>query len=163
MSYDIYIGEAVLSLPGPDWNEIGVTVKGETLDDAPSFRGDSMTGRGNGRHPGYGAWAEFCRRVGLFEFFFAEETGMLVCHPGCKLLRPQDGETVAAALEAYRASHPDARPGWCRCKTCAKTSFDRDDDSQHEDLDGDLARLIWLDFWVRRALKRCDVPAMSNR
>ena len=39
----------------------------KTLPDAPEFPGDEMTGKSNGRHPGYGQWREFCEQVGLEE------------------------------------------------------------------------------------------------
>lgn len=158
MSYSIYIGNAEqsctieaawkdavqnqdvrLSLP---WD--GVTVAGMALRNAPQFPNDEMTGQGNGRHPGYSQWSDFCDEAGLEELFFAKHTGLMSAHPGTFMLRREHHATVRRALDAWRAKHPTSTPGF------------------GGEYDPILARLMWLDFWMDWALTNCERPAISN-
>lgn len=160
MSYDIYIGEAVFSDPDKEYNDIWIVVHSIQLPNAPKFRGDDMTGQGNSRHPAYSGWSNFCDRTGLYKLFFDEHHGLMRKHPGCFRLRKTDRASIKEALDSYKAKHPNSIPGWCSCKEC--NSCFKSDNLPHEELDGDLARLIWLDFWVDWAMNNCDVPVISN-
>lgn len=170
MSYDIRIGEAVLDVPSADAadeygdNELTVQVKPARSRCAPSFPGDFMTGRGNCRSPGYSQWTNFCREAGLYDLFFDEEAGLMRRHPGCFLLRPAHLVRVGAARKVWEQAHPGKVPGWDpdldgfgHDKT---TGQKRKPDPKY---DGVLARLIWLEWWMGWALKRCKVPAIFNR
>lgn len=168
MSYDIYIGEAHLEAPdpndGPEENCFRVDVESVVRTDAPSFPGDKMTGQGNSRHPGYSQWTDFCRKTGLYELFFNKSTGLMRKHPGAFRLLGEHQGTVAVALECWMRDHPGARPGWCECPSCnpLRDRDAADKQQKHEDLDGDLARLIWLDWWIRWAMANCDCPTIYN-
>lgn len=166
MSFDIYIGEAKISVPSKEdlddgYNALEVRVDGMALPDAPQFPGDFMTKNGNSRHPGYGAWHDFLRTAGIEPLFFNKENGLMRRHPGCFMLAKSHAEEIAEALARWRRDHPKAEPGWCECATCDKLSA-RDAKPVHRELDGVLARLMWLDFWVRWALANCAVPAIHN-
>ena len=113
MSYDIYIGEAVIDAPDPaEHNDLDIVVKGLLLPDAPTFPNDETTGNGNGRSPGYLQWSDFCREAGIYDLFFDEEEGMMRRHPGCFLLRQRDLDRVRSALDRWRTAHPGTVPGF---------------------------------------------------
>lgn len=144
MSYDIYIGDAVrCTCPPEDECHQSWHVEGITLPDAPAFEGDKMTGQSNGRHPGYAQWHEFCRAHGLEALFFDPHTGLMRQHPGCAFLTPDHLAAVEAAVKRYQTRHPGAVPGLA---------------TGHYD----LVRLLWLEWWMRKALDTCEVPALAN-
>lgn len=147
MAYEIYIGE---------WNrgatadEEGCTPQDVSLieiDGAPTCAGDEMTGCSNRRQPSYGVWDRFCRATGVYALFFDPRKGLMREHPGTASLTKGHAKEIAAALARYRANHPDAQP-----------TFESADEHDHH-----LARLIWLDWWVRWALANCRQPAIHNR
>jgi len=148
VSFDIYIGEAVLDVPSAqDASEgalIEAYVEHVTLLDAPVFAGDIMTGNGNSRHPGYSQWAEFCKITHLDDLFFDESVGLMRAHPGCVLLQPHHRAAVRKALGKWEEEHQGAHAGF------------------ENGQDGILARLLWLDFWIGWALANCKVPAIYN-
>lgn len=163
MSYDIYISEAVIGVPDDpsEWNGLDVEVHGLERDDAPSFPGDEMTGKSNSRHPGYSQWADFLRDVGLYSLFLDRESGraLMQNHPGCTMLTRADHEQIAAALDRWRTKHPGKVPGWDpTLKGMAAVTGEGADPKY----DGNLARLIWLEWWVRWALANCKTPAIYN-
>lgn len=169
MGYSIHIGEAKLEkvskLDLEDSNEITARyrVVGDSLDEAPQFRGDEMTGKGSGRYPSYSSWSEFCKNNGLHDLFFNEETGLMRHHPGCFLIQQSDLDAVKTALANRKKLYPNAKPGMCNCDECSKKNFWKSDGLPHEEgYDYDLARLEWLVFWMEYALKNCDLPAISN-
>ena len=165
MSYDIYIGEAVVDVPSADtlrdgYNELSVCVDEFKLDDAPHFPHDEMTSNGNSRHPGYSQWSNFARQAGLHAFFFDKENGLMREHPGAFMLTQDHSEVVSNALSKWRREHQAIEPGWCGCVQCCGRMGDKA--AKHVDRDGVLARLIWLDFWIRWAIGSCKVPAIYN-
>jgi len=162
MSYDIYIGNAELESewPGEDGPVAEWTVKGHAEPDAPTFPGDFMTLNGNSRHPGYSQWADFCRQVGLYDLFFAEWEGLMCEHPGIAVLKPEHLAVVKAARELWSAQRPSAIAGW---------DFDpifggkNSVDDGVRGRDGNLARLLWLEWWMDWTLRTCERPALHNR
>lgn len=170
MSYDIYIGNAELETdwPGEDWDgpHAEWVVSGMTHPDAP-FKPD-MTENSNGCHPGYGQWGDAMRTLGLDDVWFAEETGLLSMHPGIKVLTAEHLARFESAREAYRAEHPDRRPGFCPCYDCdALGRFKRgaaEDGPPHDPTwDSNLSRLDWMCWWAKWALENCERPAVYNR
>jgi len=176
MGYTITIGEARVEAPDAseamDWPHISVRAEGFSHDDAPTFRGDSMTGNGSSRSPSYTAWAEFCEAVGLYRLFFGVDrgeaherggnAGLMSRHPGAALLTKEHHAQIAAALVRYRTEHPEARPGWME-HTEGGDFFCGPWDPETVGLDGNLARLMWLEWWTRWALANCKVPTLANR
>lgn len=175
MGYNITIGTAFINPPdeseAAEWPHIGVRVEGTSHPDAPTFPGDGMTGNGSTRSPSYSAWAAFCRNVGLHRLFYGREAhephepgrnaGLMSEHPGAVLLTKAHHAEIAAALDRYRTTHPGARPGW-PVPAEGGNDFDGPYTPETINLDGDLARLIWLEWWVRWALDSCAIPALRN-
>jgi len=158
MGYSIYIGNAVIShdeedlsahytvehvehANAPEWPDpVGP-------DGKPDFMlGVDISGKTNGRHPSYMSFAEWARRVDLYELFLGvdEHEGLLNPHPGCHRLTPEIVAEVCAARAKWEASHPGAMPGW------------------REGEDPDLAKLIWYGWWMTWAMANCKIPAISN-
>lgn len=165
MSYDFYIGEAVMEPPSKEdlkdgYHEIRVRVSAHEEADAPSFPNDFMTGKGNTRHPGYSQWHDFCNAAGLEDMFYNKESGLIAQHPGTSMLTRTHADLVTRARKLWEEGHRGAKPGWCSCRKCdiliAKNRKD------HVELDGILARLLWLEWWINWALKNCKIPAIHN-
>lgn len=153
MGYTIRIGQAVLGVVDNQYEVHVADAAG-----GPQFIGDAAWDTGhNVRTPSYSGWAEFTRVTGLRKLFYGAE-GLIKSHPAIVQLRPVHLQIVRGALDQYKTEHPDAKPGWCCCSSC--TCAD-DPEAPHVELDGDLARLFWLEFWMDVALKGAD-PAMEN-
>ncbi len=164
MSYSIYIGEATVAeydAEDPDdAAEVYVTVERIESRDAPSFPGDEMTGKTNGRHPGYSQWGEFCEQTGLFAIFFDTDDGLLVPHPGVRRLTKKHLAAFAAAEKKWLAKHPDKIAGWDPAYNLfAMGTTKAAADPRY---DGNAERLRWLVWWTEWALKNCKKPSMAN-
>lgn len=164
MSYSILIGNAEIE---SSWDvEDGCfaqwAVSGHSEPDAPNFPFDGMTENSNGRHPGYSQWADFCRATGLHELFYGATGGILNRHPGCVPLTAGMLETVRSALAQWKARHPDAIPGWNYDPEYMSFKGSRHVDDGVRGRDGNLARLLWLEWWMQWALTNCERPAISN-
>lgn len=175
MGYDIYIGDTEMEIIDiyDDDEEEYVTPYSRVVDgrvryfkpvvrkeikipDAPTFPNDEMTGNSNNRHPGYIGWSEFCKRAGLYDLFFNHATGLMREHPGHVTLEEQHACVISKALERWKQAHPNAAPG-----------FDVPYPWQEGygvplGYDPILARLLWLDWWVRWALEHCEHAAIYN-
>lgn len=160
MSYSIYIGQAELRPADPedgDEGRIDVIVESMSLDEAPEFPRDILTGKSNGRHPAYSGWANFIDEAGLKDMFRNQDTGLMRDHPGCFPLLPQHLIRVEAALEIWKTkARKDAIPGWDPKADPWKG------DSADPRYDGTWARLEWLRFWIDWALKNCSRPSIYN-
>lgn len=176
MSYDIYIGEttmrqiddedAACRIEYGHTPEHSRTVNGKTVyyepcvgeikqDDAPTFPNDFMTENGNYCHPSYSGWSHFCDATGLTGLFFDREHGLMRKHPGFQPLHAEHALVINQALKQWREAHPNTEPGF--------EKFDyRTGESSNYGYDANLARLIWLDWWVKWALKNCENPAIGN-
>lgn len=182
MSYDIYIGEAVVADVDPSEDdgddhayELKSRVNEVEVPDAPTFPNDDMTGKSNGRHPGYSQWANFCDEAGLWALFSDVEDGLMREHPGCFLLRPAHLVAVRKALKKWKKEHPRAVPGFGDREEFERGLRMSKKGTEHHERqrallekmptwgwDAVLARLIWLEFWFSWALKNCKVPAVYN-
>jgi hypothetical protein len=152
MGYSFTIGNAVPTHSKEYFPELyaGWEVEGATHPDAPVFPNDELTGSSNSRSPSYGAWTEFCRSAGIYGLFYDDYGHLLAGHPGCIGIDQDFADGVALALRRYRAQAtlPPGFEGW--------------DYKGTPRYDYNLARLIWLDFWVRWALENCETPAIQN-
>jgi hypothetical protein len=160
MGYSFHIGNAVHDIyeeDGEKWESWPVA--GTTHPDAPTFPHDEMTGNGNGRHPSYSGWSAFCKDAGIYEFFYTE-SGHLKCgHPGTMFITYDDLAVIQLALEARKniATKP---PGFDGYPVLDKNGqYSSPDQGKY---DGTLARLIWLEFWMRWALENCETPGIQN-
>jgi hypothetical protein len=144
MGYSIRIGNAVPEFSKEDGELYACwVVKSATSDEAPTFINDQMTGNSNGRHPSYSGWGDFCDATGLGDLFYKKWEGLIYKHPGCVMITEDHYAEVHNALERYQkiATKP---PGFA------------------DAYDPQLARLMWLDFWMRWALDNCETPAIYN-
>lgn len=147
MGYSIYIGEYKVTPPDPEFPEDGeyICVEDVECDDAPTFLGDGMTGHSNSRHPSYGGWSDFAWEVGLHDFFFDQQTGLMREHPGTFDLEKSHLLAVQEALVEYRKEYPHIKPRFGA-----------------SDVEANLARLIWLAWWIEWTLANCKRPSISN-
>lgn len=144
MGYSIYIGEAELEKEKYSGMYRG-RVYEEYLPSAPSFTGDPLSSNKNGRHPSYGGWHDFVKKVGLNDFFFDKDCGIMRAHPGCFILKEEHLFKIKETKINWIARHPNAIPGFM--------------DISKDDV---LARLIWLEFWIDWSLENCKNPAIFN-
>jgi hypothetical protein len=146
MGYYIAIGNAVPEF-SKDYGELYACWKVvETENDyAPNFPGDHVTAKRNIRMPSYTGWSEFCDKVGLTELFFARPEGLFFQHPGCVMITQDHYQQVYDALKEYR-KHAKRPPGY----------------DDFGNLDYNLARLMWLEYWMKWALENCETPAIFN-
>jgi hypothetical protein len=152
MGYTFTIGNAVPRHDKSDFPHLWAEWKVQKAShpEAPTFPNDAMTSNGNARSPSYGVWSEFCREVGLYDFFYDSRGNLHAGHPGCIGLTKEDADAISAALTRYRAKAklPPGFEGW------GYKGPDR--------YDAWLARLIWLDWWTRWAVENCETPAIQN-
>jgi hypothetical protein len=161
MGYSITIGNAKPEFSKDDGYLMAMwTVDAVQLPEAPTFPHDELTGNSNGRSPSYTGWAEFCREAGIYDLFLEKYEGLMTPHPGCKLLQKEHLLIVQAALEKRKrtASLP---PGFCGWPNLNKDTgkMEHPDDGKYDAI---LARLIWLEFWMKWALENCETPAIEN-
>jgi hypothetical protein len=157
MGYTLTIGEAKLREHDPldcDGELIArYVVEHVSHPDAPAF--GEPTDRTNSRWPSYSVWRDFARDVGLEDFFYCKERGLIRSHPGCFLLQGHHLEEIRAARLRRQGSNGGRPPG-----------FWDEDEKTHQYIDNgndpELARLIWLEYWVNWALSDCKVPAIAN-
>ncbi len=154
MGYTFNIGNAVPEFDKEYFPELYAkwAVEGKTLKKAPKFINDEMTGQSNSRSPSYTTWSDFCKTVGLYDFFYNPQGHLHAGHPGCIGIEQKDADLVTAALRLYekKAIHPPGFSGWEGPK------------EGDPEVDAHLARLIWLEFWMQWAVKNCETPAIEN-
>lgn len=159
MGYTITIGNAVPEHSKED-GELSAryVVQSARSDEAPTFPNDELTGNSNNRSPSYTAWHEFCRETGLEYLFYNNSTGLLRQHPGCFLLQPYHLAAVYSALTRWQntATKP---PGFAGIKIGEDGHITYPDEGKY---DHQLARLLWLEWWMRWALAHCETPAIQN-
>lgn len=160
MGYSIYIGEPEVEFINDDWNDgeliADINIPEVKLLEAPTFPNDPLSAKNNGRHPSYTGWHDFCRITGLIDLFYDEEKGLIRKHPGCFRVEVKHLNEVRDALQNFLNKNPDAVPAFGADPLC------KNNDPVPANADGNLARLIWLEFWMSWALDYCKVPAISN-
>lgn len=159
MAYTIRIGECYIyeSEEGDLW----VDVEEVKHSDAPTFPGDDMTGNSNDRGLSYLAWSQFCEKAGLNDLFFHKETGLMREHPGCFVLKQEHVDIVEKARTAWQKENPGTTPGWCVCHECRPLE-NKEKMVAHVETDFTLARLLWLEYWMKWAMKKCKKPGVYN-
>ena len=161
MSYNIIIGNAEPDF-GSDCGELYAQwiVKERENEDAPKFPNDELTGKSNGRYPGYSQWSGFCKICGLHDLFFDKWEGLMVPHPGCKIINRDHYQQVVDALEKWKITST-LPPGFGKDPVFNDQSQDWEypDSDKYDPI---LARLIWLEYWMKWALENCKIPAIYN-
>lgn len=171
MGYNIAIGEACFD-GDRDEAYLRVWVEGEAHEEAPTFPNDTLTGNSNSRSPGYSAWTNFCRDVGLYGMFYGRdgrrdpymepdpdshrEAPVLAEHPGFAAINQADVLAVKRALDEHIAKYGELTPGF-------RTWDEREEDAPPDAMQcAQRARLIWLDYWCRWAVENCKWPIIAN-
>lgn len=171
MGYNIAIGEAVFDGCKED-AYLTVWAKTENHDAAPVFPNDPITGNSNNRSPSYTAWADFCRKTGLYGMFFGingrrdpymrpdenchRGEPIMAHHPGYAAINAEDALAVRQALDRHVSKYGELTPGfrdWMENDTDAPLNANEC---------AERARLIWLDYWVDWAVKNCTHPVIAN-
>jgi hypothetical protein len=127
-----------------------------SLDHAPTFPNDEMTGKGNSRHPSYSGFANFCDDTGLSELFFEEYTGLMRNHPGIFQIRQEHLDVIDEALKNWKEEHPNSVPGFLPDSFSGGKWFNTPVEAG---IDHNLARLIWFQFWFKWAIDNYGVKA----
>lgn len=151
MGYTFTIGNAVPKFSKDCFPDLEAywDIDGLTRDDAPSFPND--TDQRNMRSPSYSVWHNFCKNTGLYQLFYNEDGNLWANHPGCVGITKEDADIVSAALAKYKLTAtlpPGFEEGW--------------NHTGPANYDYDLARLIWLEWWMRWAVENCETPAIQN-
>ena len=154
MGYIFKIGNAKPHFSKADFPYLDARwrVEDVKIESAPDFPND-FGGKSNMRMPSYTVWFSFCQNVGLFEFFYDETNRLRADHPGCIGITQEDVDLVSEALRVYQS------------KATLPAGFESSDilkDDHIPSCDGDLARLMWLEWWMRWALENCQTPAIEN-
>lgn len=171
MRYTITIGEADIFYSADD-PAVWIEAKFATDENAPNHC--PFTRTGNSRSPGYAAWSDFCRDAGISELFFGQgwsreratydpcpdgfhrESPLFINHPGAQAINQLDADYISQKLDEYMRNRPDAEPGFWEMGEHTKWKV------VDNGKDPVLARLLWLDFWFRWAVKNCERPIIQN-
>lgn len=152
MGYTFTIGNAIPVHDKTDFPYLTASWEVEPTCDAlaPTFINDTMTGNSNVRSPSYSVWSNFCHATGLYEFFFTPDGHLHAGHPGCCGITKEDVKTVTTALNRYQ--HAAVLP----------PGFEKIEYNGPPNYDYHLARLMWLEWWMRWAVEHCETPAIQN-
>jgi hypothetical protein len=159
MTYDIRIGDAV---PNPDDTESArhpYMVPIEEDEGAPTFAYD-LSGQTNRRDLAMLGWEAFARETGLHDLFFHSEHG-LCRSPACRTvpLTRAHLDHVARARERWVAGHLSGTAGWDYTERLSVPPGVADDGVRGRD--GHLALLLWLEWWMARALAQSRRQSIS--
>lgn len=164
MGYNLSIGElSVIYDNNTDYPNISLECHHKELKDAPAF--DEPTDNTNERWPSYTGWTDFASYVGLTALFFGHddkgidirEDALISNHPGCIPLTDVHRRDVNKALAAYKIKYPDAIPTYGK-----KQEHLLDIDKDNPRYNSEMARLVWLAYWVNWACDNCKQPVFVN-
>ena len=144
MGYTLTIGQLETSWNTDDGLESTIrnSARGEHLKTAPAY--GEPTDHTNSRWPSYSAWHNFAEFVGLKDFFYSNETGLLRKHPGCIPLSEKHKEIVDKAYKDFYEKYPNAKAGYSQKQL--EDSVGKDKDWPDENIWA--ARLEWLKFCI---------------
>ena len=158
MGYTLRIGELETSITDDGLESVVYNdAKSETRDDAPAF--GEPTDKTNSRWPSYTQWSNAMKFIGLHEFMFNKETGLIRNHPDCVPLKKEHKEIIDKAYADFYTKYPNAKAGFSP-KINEKEGIYEDNEWPAEN---DYAvRLEWLKYWVDWALENCKQPVFFN-
>lgn len=152
MGYVIKVGEVI---PRIDENNVlNWEIESFVHEDCPIFFGDNS--KANTRYPSYSVWGDFCEVMRLEDMFYLRAYDRTPKKAkGVIYLTEADLEMVSNSLAEYR-SKVKIPPGFEGedYEPTYTTNYD-------PKYDGHLARLIWLEWWMRWAIANCKMPALS--
>ena len=161
MGYTIKIGNAKPDFSKEDGRlSARWVVENANNENAPTFPNDEMTGNSNTRSPSYSAWYNFCKDAGIYDHFYDDRGWLIGGHPGCILITEEHLKIVGDA-RATRESMVTKPAGFCGFPVMNQETekWEYPDDGKY---DATLARLIWLDWWLKWAFANCETPAIEN-
>lgn len=152
MGYTLIIGELETEITneGLETN-IEHSAKIKKLKKAPAF-GEPIDFT-NQRWPSYPAWADAMKFVGLYDFMFNKETGLIANHPGCVPINKEHKKIIDKAYSEFYKKYPNAKPGY--------STIDNNDENWPPE-NSYSVRLEWLKFWVDWAVENCKTPVFYN-
>ncbi|WP_435549730.1 hypothetical protein [Desulfobacterium sp. N47] len=160
MGYTFKIGNAVPKIyEENDYMFLRFEVEPVVSEDAPAFKGDEATGKTNIRRPSYINWHEFCKETGILDVFFDDRGNLRFGKYGCVMLRKSDHIKVKEALELWQKT-ATIPPGFDDSLTFNEETQQWYEEGEQK-YDYQLARLIWLEWWMGWALKNCETPAIE--
>lgn len=151
MGYTFKIGNATPRHDKDDFPYLSASWDVDAIEcaDAPDIPND-ICGKRNERSPRYSVWADFLRATDLYDLLMNERGSPVGGHPGCWGLTREMADRISEARRDYES------------KARLPAGFERFDHSGPRSYDDTLARLIWLDWWVRWAVENCETPAIAN-
>jgi len=151
MGYTFTIGNAVPHHSTEDFPYLSARWEVEPMEhpDAPDLPND-FSGKHNERSPSYSVWSDFLKEVGLYDLLMSECGFPIGGHPGCSGLTREMADRISEARRKFEE------------KAVLPPGFEPFDHTGPAKCDYTLARLIWLDWWVRWAVDNCKTPAISN-
>jgi len=149
MGYNLSIGQLITTIEADGLDSyIRNDVEFQHNEGAPAF-GDMGDGT-NSRYPSYVIWADCMWFVGLYDFMFSKDNGLIRDHPGCVLLTQEHKQMIDKAYTKFYAKYPNAKAG-----------YPKDGENAPEE-NSCAVRLEWLKYWVDWALVNCSKPVFVN-
>lgn len=162
MGYSFKIGNAKPEFSKDyDYLDAWWEVEGAANAAAPVFPNDEMTGNTNMRSPSYSVWSDFCKTTGISAVFYDERLQSMRCgHPGTQLITLDDYNIVKDALARWQetATLPPGFDGFPVYDPLLD-DYVSPDEGKYDPI---LARLIWVEYWMKWALDNCETPAIRN-
>lgn len=151
MGYIIKVGNAI---PRIDENSVlDWDIECVVHEDCPTFFRDNS--KENIRCPSYSVWGDFCEVVGLEDMFYLRAYGRTPKRAkGVVYLTVAHLEEVSNSLTKYRSA-VKIPPGF------EEENYELTYLTESPKYDGHLARLIWLEWWMKWAIANCKMPALS--
>lgn len=157
MGYTLKIGELKVSINGEGIDSyISNDVELVEHENDPAFR--EPTDYQNIRWPSYTAWADSMRFIGLYDFMFNKDNGILREHPGCFPLTKEHKEIIDKAHYDFYKKYPNCKAGYS--PLTKENEFFEDENWPKEN--NYAVRLEWLKYWVDWALANCKMPVFYN-
>lgn len=147
MGYHIDIGNGVERIEDEETG-LEMCVDTISLPNAPCFPNDP-TSDTNSRTPSYHTWALFCTETGLFPWYYNPDRTERWGYPGHLVITKAEIETVSHVLQQYGATVNDP-PGFDQAPGIRGPV----------QYNGNLARLLWLQWWMTWAIENCPNPVV---
>jgi hypothetical protein len=157
MGYTLRIGELETTVEYEGLESyISNDAKSETHENAPAF--GEPTDNSNSRWSAYLCWSNSMRFVGLYDFMFNNETGLIRHHPDCVPLVKEHKEIIDKAYKEFYEKYPNCKAGYS-LKTLQDFFYH---DAEWPEENSYATRLEWLKYWVDWALENCKYPVFYN-
>lgn len=157
MGYTLKIGELTSEIVKEGLESyINNNVVCVSNDKAPAF--DEPTDYMNERWPSYTSWHSAMYFVGLEDFMYNKESGLLRRHPGCFPLVVEHKEIIDKAYQEFYKKYPNCKAGYSPKELADFTVEDKDWPEENNW----ACRLEWLKYWVDWALENCKNPVFYN-